>query len=104
MKHLQLWKSLEGYKYGSDQYGIIARIGHEPFPGDLARFFKGTSTRVWGNILKGLPASGTYGEIIARIRRFGFSDAVRPKDMPQRSRRIVKNKSRRHLKKVEPLF
>jgi hypothetical protein len=78
MRHLQLWESIESYKYGDDQYGIISYLGREPTAIELERLFEGTRATVWGNILNGRGASGTYGEIIARIRRFGFDGARDP--------------------------
>ena len=93
---MQYWERLEGYKYGDDEYGILAYFGHEPTPADLARCFEGTSVAAWGNILRGKPAGGIYAEIISGIKRYGLEDFIGgPDDWRER----IKNKSLRHLRK-----
>jgi len=87
------WNELAWYKYGDDRHGILAYFDHEPTPADLARCFEGTSAAVWGNILRGRGATGTYGEIIAGIKKYGIKVFIGDgywKDG-------AKNKSERHL-------
>ena len=58
-----------------DRYGIKEQLGKCKLPQQLSYEFEGTSPKVWGNIIKGRKASGTYGEIIALIKHFGYEEA-----------------------------
>ena len=99
MEQLRSWEELIYYKFGADCQGIVAYLGHEPSAADLTSCFDGTSAAVWGNILRGRLASGTYGEIISGIKKYGFKDFVEKYNYFRWFHKgNLKNKSERHLK------
>jgi hypothetical protein len=64
------------YKFGDDEYGILAYFGHEPTAADLARCFEGTTVQGWGNVLRNNPVGGIYAEIISGIKRNGLEKFI----------------------------
>jgi len=95
---MQNWKRIGMYKYGDDEFGVVAYFGREPTPADLAHCFEGTTAAAWGNVLKNKPAGGVYGEIISGIKRCGFGAFVGDGN-DWRSR--IKNKSERYFNSME---
>jgi len=72
---------------------IKEELGEGNWPRKLASEFEDTSPKVWGNILKGRKASGTYGEVISLINHFGLEEAW------SKFKVDSKNRSSRHLVK-----
>ena len=95
MKHY--WSEIDWYKYGDDSLGVLAFLGHEPTPADMAGYFE-THAGAWGNIFRGTPAGGKYGKIIMGIKKYGFKDFLFMYQNDNYKRRILKNKSERHLR------
>jgi hypothetical protein len=97
MKHY--WIEIGLYKYGDDSLGVLAFFGHEPTSAEMAGCFEGTHAGAWGNILRGFPAGGKYGEIIMGIKKDGFEGYLEKYNYSKWfNEGTIKNKSERHLR------
>ena len=97
MKHY--WNEIAWYRYGDDSLGILAFLGHEPTPADMVGYFEGTYAGTWGNIFRGAEVKrGIYSEIIMGIKKYGFEDFLSMYRNGNYRRRVLKNKSERHLR------